>query len=297
VLDADASFDWNELTQSASAMSLFASRKVIDLRMPTGKPGKNGAEAIIEYCGNPSPDNVLLITAHEWSRKHEAAWTAAVERIGMLVQVWPLRVDELPAWISARAASLGLKLMPDAVELLVERIEGNLLAAAQEIDKLALLHAGATLDAATLEASVADDSRFDVFKLVDAALAGDAARALRILAGLRAEGEQVFALMGWLLNQLQMLARVADARGGIAAGLKSEFIRPPQREGLVRRAIERAPRMHWNDCLVQAARIDRVGKGREVDAAGKTSGDAWIELERLLVTIAQPRNGLLAQSR
>jgi DNA polymerase-3 subunit delta len=103
--------------------------------------------------------------------------------------------------------------------------------------------------------------------------------------------------MGWLLNQLQMLARVADARGGIAAGLKSEFIRPPQREGLVRRAIERAPRMHWNDCLVQAARIDRVGKGREVDAAGKTSGDAWIELERLLVTIAQPRNGLLAQSR
>jgi len=297
VLDADASFDWNEFTQSASAMSLFASRKVIDLRVPTGKPGKNGAEAISEYCENPSPDNVLLITAHEWSKKHEAAWSAAVERAGMLVQVWPLKIDELPGWIGARAASRGLKLLPDAVELLVDRIEGNLLAAAQEIDKLALLHPGATLDAATLETTVADDSRFDVFKLVDAALAGDAARAVRILGGLRSEGEQVFALMGWLLNQLQMLARVADARGGIAAGLRSEYIRPPQREGLVRRAIERAPRGHWNDCLVQAARIDRVGKGREVDAAGKASGDAWIELERLLVAIAQPRHGMLGQAR
>ncbi len=294
VLDADGSFDWNALTQSASAMSLFATRKLIDLRVPTGKPGKDGAQAIIDYCENPPPDNVLLITAHEWSKKHEGAWSAAVERAGVFAQVWPLRVDELPAWIGARAASRGLKMTPDAVELLVERIEGNLLAAAQEIDKLALLHAGATLDAATLEASVADDSRFDVFKLVDAAFAGDAARALRILAGLRAEGEQVFALMGWLLNQLQMFARVANARGGIAAGLKSEYIRPPQREGLVKRALERAPRAHWNACLVQAARIDRVGKGRELDAAGKSSGDAWLELERLLVAIAQPRAGVLA---
>ncbi|WP_347260563.1 DNA polymerase III subunit delta [Rudaea sp.] len=297
VFDVDTGFDWNQLAQSASAMSLFATRKLIDLRMPTGKPGKEGAAAIGEYCANPPPDTVLLITAQEWSKKHEGAWSQAVDRAGALTQVWPLKVEELPKWIEARAAARGLKMAPDAVELLVERIEGNLLAAAQEIDKLALLHAGKTLDAAMLEASVADDTRFDVFKLLDAALAGDAARALRILAGLRAEGENPIGLLGWPLNQLQMLARIAGARGGIAAGLKSEYIRPPQREGLIKRALERVPRAHWNAYLIQAGRIERIGKGRERDAdGGKPMGDAWLEFERLLVAIAQPRAGLLAKA-
>lgn len=293
VLDADANFDWNALAQSASAMSLFASRKLIDLRVPSGKPGKDGAQAIIEYCENPSPDNVLLITATQWSKAHETAWVASVEKVGVFVPIWPIRPNELNDWIAQRMASRGLKPTPEAIDALAERIEGNLLAAAQEIDKLALLHGAEPLDAATLEDLVADSARFDVFKLVDAAFAGDAARALRVLAGLRAEGEQVFALMGWLLNQLQMLSRIANARGGIAAGLRSEYIRPPQREALVKRALERAPRTHWNACLVQAARIDRVGKGREPDAAGKSNGDAWLELERLLVAIAQPRAGVL----
>ena len=288
VFDADNSFDWNQLAQSASAMSLFATRKLIDLRIPTGKPGKDGGAAIIEYCANPPPDTVLLITAQEWSKKHETAWSQAVDRIGVFTQVWPLRTDELPGWIGARAAARGLKMTADAVDLLTERIEGNLLAAAQEIDKLALLHAGATLDAEMLEASVADDTRFDVFKLLDAALAGDAARALRILAGLRAEGENPIGLLGWPLNQLQMLARIASARGGIAAGLKSEYIRPQQREGLIRRALERAPRTHWDACLIQAGCVDRIGKGRGI-------GDAWLEFERLLVAVAQPRAGLLAK--
>jgi DNA polymerase-3 subunit delta len=291
VLNADAAFDWNAFTQSACSLSLFATRKVIDLRVPTGKPGKDGAAAIIDYCANPPPDTVLLITATQWSKAHEAAWVAAVEKIGVFVPVWPLKPHELPDWISQRMAARGLKPSRDAIEALAERIEGNLLAAAQEIDKLALLLGSSSeqsraLDAATLEDLVADSARFDVFKLADAALGGDAARTLRILGGLRDEGEHVVALLGWLLNQLQLLARLANAKGGAAAAFKAERIWPA-REALYRKALARADRLHWDACLIQAARVDRIAKGR-------ASGDAWMELERLLVAIAHPRSRLLA---
>ncbi len=296
VLDVVAGFDWNAFTQSASAMSLFASRKIIDLRIPTGKPGKEGAEAIIDFCERPPADTLLLITATQWSKAHETAWVAAVERAGLFVPLWPLKPNELPDWIGQRMASRGLKPTPDAISALAERIEGNLLAAAQEIDKLALLHGAEPLDAETLEDLVADSARFDVFRLADAAIGGDAPRALRILAGLRAEGEHVVALLGWLLNQMQILARLSAARGNLAAALKAERIWPA-REGLYRKALQRAEPGHWDVCLIQAARIDRVGKGREIDAAGKASGDAWIELERLLVAIAQPRSRVLSKAR
>jgi DNA polymerase-3 subunit delta len=282
VLDADAGFDWNALAQSASAMSLFATRKLIDLRVPSGKPGKDGAQAIAEYCANPPPDTVLLITATQWSKAHETSWVATVEKAGVFVPVWPLKPNELPDWIAQRMSTRGLKPTRDAIEALVERVEGNLLAAAQEIDKLALLQGDAPLDAATLEDLVADSARFDVFKLADAVLAGDSARALRILAGLRAEGEQVVALLGWLLNQLQVLARLANARGNLAAAFKTERIWPA-RGAIYKKALARADRAHWDACLIQAGRVDRIGKGRGI-------GDAWLELERLLVAIAQPRH-------
>jgi DNA polymerase-3 subunit delta len=285
VLDADANFDWNALAQAGASLSLFATRRMIDLRLPTGKPGKDGAAALIEYCGHAPPDTILLITCTQWSKAHETAWVATVEKAGIFVPAWPLKPDQLPDWIAARCASRGLKPDRAAIDALAERIEGNLLAAAQEIDKLVLLHGDKPLDAETLEALVADSARFDVFKLADAALAGDAARSLRILTGLRAEGEQIPGLMGWLLNQLQLLARLAATEGNLAAAFRAERIWPA-REGVYRKALQRADRKHWETCLLQAARIDRLSKGRGV-------GDAWVEFERLLVAMAMPRTRLL----
>jgi len=284
ILDVEANFDWNALAQANASMSLFASRKLIDLRLPSGKPGKEGSAAIVEYCERASPDNVLLITCTQWSKQHEGAWVAALERVGMFVPVWPMKLDELPQWIAQRMASRGLKPDRDAIEALVERVEGNSLAAAQEIDKLALLHGDAPLDAATLEALVADSARYDVFKLVEAAFDGDAQRALRVLDGLRAEGEQIPALMGWVLHQLQQLARLA-AHSNLAAAFRAEHIWPA-REAMYRKALGRADRAHWDACLLQAARIDRLSKGRGF-------GDPWNEFERLLLAIAKPRAGLL----
>ena len=294
VLDAEGSFDWSALTMAAASMSLFATRRLIDLRLPSGRPGKDGAEAIVDYCERPPPDTVLLISCTQWSRQHEAAWVNAVERAGMFVPVWPLKPNELPDWIAQRMARAGLKPARDAVDALVERVEGNLLAAAQEIDKLKLLHGDAPLDAVTLEDLVADSARFDVFKLCDAAIAGDGARAMRVLAGLRAEGEQVPGLIGFVVNQLQTLARLARAANP-AAAFRAERIWP-QRESLYRKALTRADAAHWERCLAQAAFVDRISKGRETDHTGKAVGDAWLQFERLIAAVAQPRAGFLQKT-
>lgn len=280
VLDVEANFDWNRLADAGRSMSLFASRKLIDLRLPTGKPGKEGGAAIAAFCAAPPPDTVLLVTANDWSKAHEGAWVRALAGVGVVLPLWPLKREELPDWIGARMAGRGLKASADAIALLAERVEGNLLAAAQEIDKLALLHAGETLDAATLEASVADDARYDAFRLSDAAIGGDVARALHIVGGLRAEGEELIPLLGWLLTQLRALLRLSAAGPNLSAAFQAERIWPA-RQPLYRRALKHGDRAHWEHCLAQAGRIDRIAKGRG-------DGDAWRELERLVAAIAAP---------
>jgi len=288
VLDVESGFDWNRLADASRELSLFATHKLIDLRLPTGKPGREGSAAIVAYCDSPPPDTVLLITTNDWSKAHEGAWVKAIEEIGVFVPVWPLRREELPAWIGMRMASRGVAASPDAIAWLADRVEGNLLAAAQEIDKLALLDEKRPLDVATLEASVADDARYDVFRLADAAIGGDAGRALKIVAGLRAEGEDLIPLLGWMLSQLRTLQRLADAGSNLAAALRSERIWPA-RENLYRRALRSADAAHWERCVAQAAHIDCVAEGQYLDAGGKSWGDGWRELERLIVAIAKPR--------
>ena len=281
--DVDHRFDWNELAMSGAAMSLFSTRRVIELRMPTGKPGKEGSAAISAWCADPPPDTLLMITAQDWSKAHEGAWYGAVDRVGVAIPVWPIKREEMSAWISTRMKSRGLKATRDAIELLAERIEGNLLAAAQEIDKLSLLAGDAVLDIDTLEASVADDARFDAFRLTDAAIAGDATRALRMVEGLRTEGAEAIPLLGWLLNQLRVLYRLANAGGNLNQAFKTERIWDAKQAGF-KRALKAGDAAHWERCIVHLGRIDRIAKGRG-------AGDVWREIERLIMAIAMPRKG------
>jgi DNA polymerase-3 subunit delta len=282
VFDVDNRFDWNELAMAGAAMSLFASRRIIDVRMPTGRPGKEGSAAISAWCESPPPDTVLLITAQDWSKQHEGAWVNAIDRAGVAMPVWPLKLEEMPQWIAARLTSRGVKATRDAIDLLAERVEGNLLAAAQEVDKLSLLVGNATLDVETLEASVADDARFDAFRLTDAAIGGDAARALRIVEGLRAEGEEAIPLLGWLLSQLRLLARLAEAgSNNLNQAFRNERVWDA-RQPMFKRALKAGDAAHWERCIVQAGRIDRIAKGR-------ADGDVWREIERLVAAIASPR--------
>ena len=286
VLDAEGSFDWNRLTLGLASLSLFAQRRLFDLRLPTGKPGKDGSEAIRDYCANPPPDTVLLITAQDWSRQHAGKWSEAIAATGYLVPVWPLKANELPDWLAQRLRRKGLAATPEALERLVERVEGNLLAAAQEIDKLALLldRSAGAIDLDTLERLVAEASRYDVFKLVDATLAGDAARVPRILAALRGEGEQVAGLLGFTMKEITMIAGFAAVQasgGNVLAEMRAAKLWD-SKMAQYKRALDRHPPSSWERFAIAAGEVERIAKGR-------ASGDPWRALERLLLAIAKPR--------
>jgi len=305
VFDVDARFDWDELSASFSAMSLFSNRRLLDVRLPTGKAGKDGGEAIASFCANPPPDTVLLITCLEWSKKHaENAWVRAIAKVGHTATLWQMQRHKLPDWLLARMRARGIDARHDAAELLAERVEGNLLAAAQEVDKLALLVGTApdaandprnparksskAIDAVEMDRLVADSSRFDAFKLIDAALAGETTRALRMLHSLRAEGEAVPGLMGPIVGPLLTLAALADVKasgGNLSAAMQSQRIWD-SKQSQYKRALERHDAARWEQFAIEAGRIDRISKGRE-------AGNAWLALERLLAAIAQPRAGRL----
>ncbi|ALN85084.1 DNA polymerase III subunit delta [Lysobacter capsici] len=276
--------DWNAMSASFRAPSLFASRRLLELRLPSGKPGKEGAEVISDFCADPPHDVSLLITAGDWSKQHGGKWSEAVGRIGHIAVAWAIKPHELPDWIERRLRARGLRADRDAVQSLADRVEGNLLAAAQEVDKLALLSDGETLDLERMQALVADAARFDVFRVLDAAMNGQGAQVSRMLAGLRAEGEAVPALLGMVVMELQRtaaLARVSARGGNIASEFKAQRIWD-SKQPMYRRALQRHDARRWELLLAQAGRVDRMAKGRE-------AGDAWVALERLLLAVAEPR--------
>ena len=278
--------DWDALAASIHAPSLFASRRLIEVRLPTGKPGNEGSKLVCEFCAQPPADVVLLVVANEWSNRHAGKWSEASGRVGHSCIAWQVKPHELNGWIDRRLRSRGVKAAPDAVARLAQRIEGNLLAAAQEVDKLALLMQGDAaakpLDAEAMDALVADSARFDVFRLVDAALSGNPPQVARMLAGLRAEGEAVPALMGMVVKELQTTAALARARN-LAAECKAQRIWPAK-EAVYKRALGRHPPERWQRFLAEAGRVDRISKGR--GRVGEESTDAWLQLERLLLAVA-----------
>ncbi|MFC5568465.1 DNA polymerase III subunit delta [Lysobacter yangpyeongensis] len=290
--------DWNAMESGFHAPSLFASRRLFELRLPTGKPGTEGARVISEFCADPPADIVLLVTAGEWSRQHGGKWSDAIARVGLVAIAWPIKPHELPGWIESRLRSRGLRADRDAVQRLADLVEGNLLAAAQEIEKLKLLSEGAAgsgdiLDAARMEDLVADAARFDVFRLVDAAMNGQGAQVSRMLRGLRGEGEAVPALLGMVIRELQTAAALARAPNLVSA-FKAQRIWD-SKQPMYRRALQRHEAARWDAFLAQAGRVDSIAKGRP--RRGQEPEDAWVALERLLLAVAEPRASRLLAVR
>ncbi len=290
VFDAEGrDFDWGVVERTFNAPGLFASRRLVEVRMPTGKPGVEGAKVIAAFCADPAPDVTLLLTAGDWSKAHAGKWTEAIARVGHVVIAWAVKPHELPQWIEQRLRSRGLRADRDAVQRLAERVEGNLLAAAQEIDKLALLDDGGIIDAARMESLVADAARYDVFRLVDAAMNGQGAQVSRMLAGLRAEGEAVPALLGMVTMELQRataLARVQARGGNMATEFKSQRIWDSRQAAYIR-ALKRHDAPRWERLAAEAGKVDRIAKGRP--RYGEEPTDAWLALERLLLAVAEPK--------
>ena len=272
VFTAERGFDWNALLSAGASLSLFATRRLLEINLP-GKPGVEGAKALTAFASDPPPDTLLLVVSQEKPERN-AAWVDALERAGAYVQVWPLEPRQVPAWVAQRLRSRGLDPAPDAVALIAERVEGNLLAAAQEVDKLVLLHPAGPLDAEAVAQAVADSARYDAFKLVDAALAGDLPRTVRVLEGLKAEGEEPVMILGALVRQIKELASLAAA---IEAGQVPQRVLAgiwERRRPLVQGALRRRKSRGWQRLLKRALRADFVLKGQ-------APGRAWDELLHL----------------
>jgi len=279
---ATTGFDWNDLAGAGGNLSLFADRRIIELRLPTGKPGVKGSATIVGMLDTIEDDLLFLISAPKLERNAAAAkWSKAIEAKGGLVQVWPIGLRELPAWINERMRHAGLQPDRDAVRLLADRVEGNLLAAQQEIEKLRLLHGEGPVSAAEVDAAVADSSRFDVYKLVDAAVAGNAARAVRILGGIRAEGVEAVILMWALTRELRMLAGLAESvQSGTELGNAMRKARVWQnRQGLVRACIGRHQAADFYQLLQRARQADACAKGQAY-------GDPWQLAAQIVLALA-----------
>jgi len=282
VLSVVPGFDWQSLLAAGDSLSLFAERRIIELRLPTGKPGVEGGRVLRDYAGRPPEDTLLLIL----SAKLEAAtrrskWAQALEAAGVSIPVWPVDAAQLPDWIDRRLRARGLQADRAALQLIAERVEGNLPAAAQEIEKLYLLHGAGSLDIDTVTQLIAVSARYDVFGLVDTALSGDVAHTQRILCGLHAEGVEPVLIL-WALTReirsLTLMARQLQQGDGLARVLASQRVWD-KRKPAVSAALKRFRGRQWWQLLQRCARVERVIKGR-------AAGSPWDELLQLALSLA-----------
>ena len=277
-----ASQEWGVLRAMVGNLSLFAERRLIEIRLGGKKPDKTGVECLLELLGEPQALDVLLVTTEGLDRQAQAsAWVKACEQHGVVVACREPDLLAFRAWLNARAASRGLTLTTEANEFLALRAEGNLLAAAQEIDKLVLLATTPALDLDQVMSAVSDSARYDAFQCVDAALEGRQARTVRIARGLREEGTEPI-VIGWSLNrELRTLTRVAAALAcgtPLEAALNQHNVWSSRQE-LIRRAVQRHPVTRLAMLLEASIRLDQLIKGSGI-------GNVWDELESLLLALA-----------
>jgi len=282
ILDADKGFDWNELAVKANSLSLFAERRVIDLRLSSAAIGRNGSLAFVEYVQRPPADTVLLVTCPKLDRSQQSSkWAKALDSVGVFVQIWPIDEQRLQPWIERRLRKNGLIPEAEVVSMMAERVEGNLLAAAQEIEKLLLLNGSGVITVEKLIEAVADSARFDVFGLVDSALKGQSVRVIRMLRGLRAEGIPSTLVLWALAREIRQLASMAFAieRGQSADQVMASHRVWNQRKAVVGQGLKRLRCRRWQQLLALCARGDRAIKGQD-------KGDPWEILERIATTMA-----------
>ena len=280
-LTVESGFDWNGLFASTQSLSLFSERRLIELRLPTGKPGEAGAKILIEIAAQPPADTVLLVSGGKLDKAtRETKWAKALESAGVVVVAYPLESAQWPMWIRRRMEAKGLKPGPGVVDLLAHLMEGNLLACAQEIDKFSLHFGSGEVGLDDIENNLSDNARYNVFALVDASLRGEPATVERILASLRSEGVEPSLVLWALAREARELAQMADL---VASGQPVMRVLETRRvwakrKPLVGAALKRLSSRASQDLLRRAARTDRILKGR-------ATGDVWQELQCLALSM------------
>jgi len=283
-LVALAGFNWHQVTSAAANMSLFGGRKLLDLRLPSGKPGTEGSAVLQAYAASAPPDTLLLVSLPNLTWQEEkAVWLNALVERGTGVKLPTPSVGELPQWIAGRLQRQGQQADPEALRFIAERVEGNLLAAHQEILKLALLHPPGPLSLESVRAAIINVARYDLDGLREALLGGNLARFTRTLDGLRQEGEALPLVLWAMTEEVRALAQVAGgtARGRPLDGLLKEARVFGPRQGPFRKAAGRIPADRLAGALRRLAQIDRMIKG-----VGK--GDPWNEILALAYLLWRP---------
>jgi DNA polymerase-3 subunit delta len=287
VLTVERSFKWGELLAANQSQSLFGDKKLIELRIPTGKPGKDGGQALQDYAAGLSPDNVTLITLPklDWAAQ-KAAWVTALQQAGVFIDIPLVERAQLPAWIAARLAAQRQSADRLCMDFIADRVEGNLLAAHQEIQKLALLYPEGKLSFEQVQDAVLNVARYDVFKLNEAMLAGDAARLVRMLEGLKGEGEALPLVLWAVAEEIRTLLKLKTgmAQGRALAMLLKEYRIWGARERLMEPALRRITLSALKTALQEAAQIDKMVKGLRAKAF---AGDPWDALLQLGLKIAR----------
>jgi DNA polymerase-3 subunit delta len=287
VLTVERTFKWGELLAANQALSLFGDKKLIELRIPTGKPGKDGSAALQSYAKDLSPDNLTLITLPklDWQTA-KAAWVTTLQQTAVYIEIPNVERAQLPQWIGMRLSSQGQNAERQSLDFIADRVEGNLLAAHQEIQKLGLLYEPGRLSFEQVHDAVLNVARYDVFKLSEAMLLGDATRLARMLEGLKGEGEALPLVLWAVTEEIRTLLKLKSGMGQgrpLGALLKEYRIWGP-RERMMEPALRRVSLATLEAALQDAAQVDRMVKGLRSKAF---AGDAWDAMLQLALRVAR----------
>tara|TARA_B110000503_G_scaffold37745_2_gene61717 strand:+ start:16657 stop:17670 length:1014 start_codon:yes stop_codon:yes gene_type:complete len=284
IIEADvAGFNWQDILHSAASMSLFADRKLVELRLSSGKPGVPGSATLCEYLDISSSEDVLLIVSGKIDKQStNSKWYKALDKAGATIQVWPVDAKSLPRWLQQRVSGAGMSIDDDALQLLSDRVEGNLLAAVQEVEKLKLLAADSRITTKTVIDAVSDNARYNVFEMTDNALKGDATTSLRMLHGLRAEGSEPPAVLWALAREIRTLYEVKlECDNGRNPQQALSALRVWQnRIPIMQAALTRHDANSLSLLLEQASQVDGSIKGF-------ADGKPWDNLERLVTGLSR----------
>jgi DNA polymerase-3 subunit delta len=280
----DGRFDWSQLQWQEQTLSLFSTKRLLEIRMPSGSPGRDGGEALRQYANQPPEDTTLLIISGKIDAKStKSKWFTELERVGVTIPIWPVEIGQLPSWIEQRLSRQGLSATSAIAELIAERVEGNLFAAAQEVAKLSLLCSNGEVDEQTVVQSVADNARFESFGLMDTVMLGQMDKIPRMISRLRAEGLDVlnvFSAVMWTVQRLIDMATQLD--DGVRLERVFQTQTPPvwnTKQAMTRMILERHSTNRWLSFIPMMANIDQAAKGSRTECP-------WALLESLCMRLA-----------
>jgi len=282
VFYVERSFDWHSLAMEGSSLSLFSEKKLIELRIPNAKPGRDGTKALKEYAESIPEDTILLISTGKLeAAQTKSKWLTSLQQAGVFIQVWPVEIGRLPQWIQQRLSLRGLSASAEALKILADRVEGNLLAADQELEKLRLLYGEGELSTEQIQSAVSDSARYDIFSFADATLAGDPERVAKLIFGLKAEGVEAVLMLWALQREIRSVYRIQDdMRSGnnLKAAMSAQRVWD-KRKPLISKAIQRGSLAMSRKWLQRCQQLDCIIKGQR-------AGKAWDELLELALQVA-----------